>query len=96
MKGAFVLAALFLVFSVWPSSSCALESCTDLGNMLRSEVKDPSKLTRTFNAYGVQKCSLFAGETMCFECTGGILYTQRNPKTGMARVGQGCPCKSKR
>jgi len=96
MKGAFLLAVLFLLTSLIPASSSAEPpACTELGNMLRAEVRDPSALLSTFDLWGVEKCDLSHEETMCFQCAGGILYTQRNPKTGAASVGQGCPCKSK-
>ena len=96
MKGVFLFAALFLFMSIISDpSSAEPPACTELGNMLRAEVRDPSALLSIFDLRGVEKCDLSEEETMCFQCAGGILYTQRNPKTGAARVGRGCPCKSK-
>jgi hypothetical protein len=96
MKRAFLLAALFILVSLIPAPSCAVESCTDLGNILRKELKDPSALLHSFEVWGIRKCDLLGGNTMCFQCEEGVLYTQSNPKTGHARIGQGCPCKSTR
>jgi hypothetical protein len=99
MKRAFPLAVLFLLASVMPAPSWADEydeSCADLGNRLRRETSDPSALLRSFGVWGVRECDLFNGTTMCFRCEGGILYIQRNPKTGRARIGPGCPCHSRR
>ncbi len=99
MKGTFLLAALFLLTSLIPAPSCADEydeSCTDLGNRLRREISDPSALLHSFDVWGVEKCEPLGGYIMCFQCEQGVLFVQRNPKTGKARIGHGCPCISKK
>ncbi len=95
MKRVFLLTILFIFTILAPFVSFALpSSCSELGNILRSEITNASKLQLTYDAWGVGECDSVNGHIMCFECPGGLAHTVINPKTGSGSVKSGCPCKS--